>query len=101
MSAPPSSPRPANASQLGALGLAFGLTTTAAPVLFGPGYKETPIKLKVDGNDAVTLSNLSVVALYRHAMKVATGGEVMFMPPVCFVWRIANGIYRSAWEWWK
>jgi hypothetical protein len=96
MSAPPSSPRPANASQLGALGLAFGLTTTAAPVLFGPGYKETPIKLKVDGNDAVTLSNLSVVALYRHAMKVATGGKVMFMPPVCFVWRIANGIYWGA-----
>jgi hypothetical protein len=25
----------------------------------------------------------------------ATGGEVIFMPPVCFVWIITNEIYRG------
>jgi hypothetical protein len=29
------------------------------------------------------------------AVTIAMGGECIFTPPVCFLWRIANEIYRA------
>jgi hypothetical protein len=41
-------------------------------------------------------SLVGIIVVLTDGQVTSRGGEVIFMPPVCFVWRITNAIYRAA-----
>jgi hypothetical protein len=57
-----------------------------------------PARLAVAREDRLALARLGVSQVDEHGehavLGLAMGGELMSMPPVCFVWRIADEIYR-------
>ena len=79
---------------------AYKIMTARPPSIFEPAGRE-------EGPREVGVARVAVAPVQERARlraeeephaegRLAIGGNVIFTPPVCFVWRTTTGIYRGA-----